>query len=170
MQRTALIVGVTGIAGRNLAEHLLEAGGWTVHGLARHPETAPAGVRPVAADLRDAADVRRALATVEPTHVFFTTWSRQATEAENCASTARCCATSWTRCARARPAARGAGDRPQALPRPVRGLRRTKPETPFREEQPRLPYRELLLRPGGHAVRGRRAATASPGRCTGRTR
>jgi nucleoside-diphosphate-sugar epimerase len=83
--RTALIVGVTGIAGRNLAEHLLQAGGWTVHGLARHPETAPDGVRPVAADLRDAASVREALAGMEPTHVFLTTWSRQATEARSAA-------------------------------------------------------------------------------------
>ena len=38
---------------------------------------------PVAADLRDDASVRSALAGVDPTHVFFCTWLRQPSEAEN---------------------------------------------------------------------------------------
>ena len=140
MAPTALIVGVTGIAGRNLAEHLLEAGGWTVHGLARHPEGAPEGVEPVAADLRDAASVRQALAGLQPTHVFLTTWSRQATEAENCAVNGAMVRHVLDALGHARDL------RHVAL---VTGLKhylgpfeayaRTKPETPFREEQPRLP-------------------------------
>jgi len=140
MAPTALIVGVTGIAGRNLAEHLLEAGGWTVHGLARHPETAPAGVRPVAADLRDAESVRQALATVEPTHVFLTTWSRQATEAENCAVNGAMVRHVLDALGHARDL------RHVALLTglkhylgPFEAYARTKPETPFREEQARLP-------------------------------
>ena len=41
------------------------------------------GVHPVAADLLDPASLRTALQDVRPTHVFLTTWMRQATEAEN---------------------------------------------------------------------------------------
>ena len=77
MARSALIVGVTGIVGRNLAEHLLATGGWSVEGIARHPEQAPHGVAPIAVDLRDAAGVRKALARTSPSHVFLTTWLRQ---------------------------------------------------------------------------------------------
>jgi nucleoside-diphosphate-sugar epimerase len=81
MSRSALVVGVSGIAGGALAAHLLE-GGWSVSGLARTPVSRP-GVRPIAADLRDPAALRAALEGVQPSHVFFTTWLRQATEAEN---------------------------------------------------------------------------------------
>ena len=81
MTKSALIVGVSGIAGSALAQHLL-ARGWPVSGLARAASPLP-GVRPVIADLRDPAALRRALEGVKPTHIFFTTWLRQATEAEN---------------------------------------------------------------------------------------
>ena len=46
MASRALIAGVTGIVGNNLASHLLSTG-WEVHGLARRPKTSIAGVRPV---------------------------------------------------------------------------------------------------------------------------
>ena len=78
---TALIVGSTGIVGGNLAAHLVDRG-WRVYGLARKPSAAD-GIIPIAADLRDEASVRNALAGVDPTHVFLTTWLRQPTEAEN---------------------------------------------------------------------------------------
>jgi nucleoside-diphosphate-sugar epimerase len=68
--------------GQNLAALLAEQGDWDVFGLARRPLSLP-GVTPVAADLQDAAALRSALAEVKPTHVFLTTWLRQATEAEN---------------------------------------------------------------------------------------
>ena len=38
---------------------------------------------PVAADLLDPASLEAALADVAPTHVFLTSWMRNATEAEN---------------------------------------------------------------------------------------
>ena len=41
---------------------------------------------------------------------------------------------------------------------PFEAYARTKPVTPFREEMPRLPLRELLLHAGGRGLRGRRAA------------
>ncbi len=82
MTRTALIAGVTGIVGFNLAEHLA-AKGWEVVGLARNPSHDIAGVTMKAADLLDEHGLERALTGISPTHVFFATWSRQPTEAEN---------------------------------------------------------------------------------------
>lgn len=82
MTRTALIAGASGIVGNNLARHLVETG-WDVHGLARRPVSID-GVTPVVADLTDPESLRAALADTRPTHVFITTWMRQATEAENC--------------------------------------------------------------------------------------
>lgn len=84
MPHTALIVGATGIVGQNLANRLV-AEGWTVHGLARRTAALPATVLPVAADVLDMTSLRPALAGLRPSHLFFTTWSRRATEAENCA-------------------------------------------------------------------------------------
>jgi nucleoside-diphosphate-sugar epimerase len=82
--RTALVVGATGIVGLNLATHLASQRDWRVYGLARNP-SALEGVQPVAADLLKPDILRGALEGIEPTHVFFTTWLRQPTEAENIA-------------------------------------------------------------------------------------
>ncbi len=81
-KRTALVVGSTGIAGLTLAKHLAAQEGWEVFGLARRP-SAGDGVRAVAADLLDRDALARALEGIRPTHVFLTSWMRQATEAEN---------------------------------------------------------------------------------------
>ncbi len=82
MSGTALIAGVSGIVGNNLARHLVGSG-WTVHGLARRPPADIDGVAPVAADLLDPDSLRAALEGLKPSHVFITTWLRQETEAEN---------------------------------------------------------------------------------------
>jgi nucleoside-diphosphate-sugar epimerase len=82
MAGTALIVGATGIIGGNLAKELL-AGGWIVYGLSRDPKDTGSGLRPIASNLLDAESVKKALADVAPSHVFITTWTRRATEAEN---------------------------------------------------------------------------------------
>src|SRR5690349_20009186 len=82
-QQHALIVGVTGIVGNNLARQLVDSGRWEVSGISR---TAPRGmsqVRVISVDLRDRAATAHALSGIKPTHVFFCTWTRQATEAEN---------------------------------------------------------------------------------------
>ena len=52
-------------------------------GLARHPSRDIEGVQAIAADLLDPAGLRAALDTLRPTHIFFATWMRQPTEAEN---------------------------------------------------------------------------------------
>jgi nucleoside-diphosphate-sugar epimerase len=80
--RTALVVGATGISGSALLDQLT-AEGWDVLALSRRAGADRPGVRWISADLRSADDLRRALAGEEPTHVFFTAWSRQATEQEN---------------------------------------------------------------------------------------
>lgn len=81
MTPSALIVGASGIVGSATTELLLD-NQWQVAALSRHPSQIP-GVVPVAADLQDPASLQQALAGLKPTHVFITTWSRQATEAEN---------------------------------------------------------------------------------------
>jgi nucleoside-diphosphate-sugar epimerase len=82
MNKTALIVGVSGIVGRNLADLLISEKDWQVYGMARRPGQRE-GLTPIAVDLRDAAAVETALKDVNPTHVFLATWLRQSTEAEN---------------------------------------------------------------------------------------
>src|SRR5258707_15061605 len=81
--RVALIAGSTGIVGGSLAALLVEQG-WTAYGLARRPSSAR-GVIPLAADLRDCSALVAALAGIAPTHVFFCSWLRQTTPAENVA-------------------------------------------------------------------------------------
>ncbi len=138
MDRSALVVGVSGIVGNNLTRHLLGQG-WQVSGLARRPSGNIPGLAPVAADLTDPAGLRAALAGLRPTHVFLCTWQRQRTEAENIRVNA---ATVRALLDAVRPAESVAH---VAL---VTGLKHylgpfesyatRQPETPFRETQPRL--------------------------------
>jgi nucleoside-diphosphate-sugar epimerase len=82
MDITALVVGATGIAGRGVSQELVDFGA-QVHGLSRKPEGVVGGVAHVSADLLDTDCVKRAVAGLNPTHVYFTAWSRRSTEAEN---------------------------------------------------------------------------------------
>lgn len=139
MTNKALIVGATGIVGRALGRQLLDAG-WDVHGLARNPSSLGEGVHGIRADLHDAEATRAALADLAPTHVFITTWSRQANEAENIRVNA-------AMVRHLLDAVRPAGSVEHVAL--VTGLKHylgpfeayaqgTLPQTPFREEQPRL--------------------------------
>jgi len=83
MSGRALVVGATGISGGNVSQRLL-ADGWEVAGLCRHPEGMDERIAPIVADLLDPDAVAAAIRGTAPTHVYFTTWSRRATEAENC--------------------------------------------------------------------------------------
>ena len=80
---TALIVGVNGIVGSEIARRLAIRNDWDVYGLSRSAHELPPRVHPVLADLQDADSVTRALKGIRPTHVFLTAWSRQDNEAEN---------------------------------------------------------------------------------------
>lgn len=136
----ALVVGVTGISGGNLASRLL-ADGWEVAGLCRHPQGLDDRITQLVADLEDAEAVVAAVAGTAPTHVFFTTWSRRSTEAENCDVNGRMLSNLLDATAREKSV------RHVAL---VTGLKHylgpfeayatVQPDTPFSEDQPRLPY------------------------------
>lgn len=140
MSGTALIAGVGGIVGNNLARHLV-ATGWTVQGLARNPPGDIPGVEPIAADLLDPAGLGTALAGRRPSHVFVTTWLRQETEAENIRVNAAMVRNLLD-------AVRPAGTTQHVAL--VTGLKhylgpfesygKTQPDTPFSEEQARLPF------------------------------
>ncbi|MGI2034213.1 SDR family oxidoreductase [Rhizobium panacihumi] len=81
MTKRALIVGASGIIGSATAD-LLHDEGWKVWGLARKPSRQGSAI-PVAADLLDPAGLAKALAGLDPSHVFIASWLRQPTEAEN---------------------------------------------------------------------------------------
>src|SRR6187397_2034373 len=140
MSGRALVVGVTGISGGNVATRLL-ADDWTVLGLCRNPDNVDARIETLTADLEDGDSVRSAIEGTKPTHVFYTTWSRQATEAENCDVNGRMLENLLD------AVSREGSVRHVAL---VTGLKhylgpfeayaKVQPDTPFSEEQARLPY------------------------------
>lgn len=139
MPHRALIAGASGIVGSNLAD-LLVARGWEVHGLARRPNTAQAGVEPIAADLLDPAAVRSALAGLAPSHVFVAAWVRRDSEAENCVVNRAIIRNLLEAVAPARSVRHVAlvtGMKHYLGPFETYG--RFPIETPFREEVPRLP-------------------------------
>jgi nucleoside-diphosphate-sugar epimerase len=119
-----------------LADH-----GWDVTGLARNPAIDDPRINTVSADLLDPGAVASAVSDMDPTHVFFNSWLRQPTEAENIEVNG----------AMLRNLLAAIGGAPSlqhvAL---VTGLKhylgpfeayaRIKPDTPFREEQARLDY------------------------------
>jgi nucleoside-diphosphate-sugar epimerase len=81
-RRSALVVGGTGISGSALTRELV-AQGWRTTSLSRRQVVSQPGVETVRADLSDTQAVQEALSGLDPTHVFFTAWSRRPTEAEN---------------------------------------------------------------------------------------
>ncbi len=82
MAKEALVIGVTGIAGNNIAQVLLKDG-FVVHGLTRKPGITVPGVHHIYGDVLDPNSLSKAIAEINVTHLFFCTWSRQDTEAEN---------------------------------------------------------------------------------------
>jgi nucleoside-diphosphate-sugar epimerase len=141
MQRSALVVGVTGIGGNHVARELM-AHGWLVHGLARRPGHDLPGLNPIAADLLDPASLETALADVAPTHVFITTWMRNATEAENIrvnGAMVRNLLAALSPKKALRHVALVTGLKHYLGPFEAYAQSGTLPETPLRESQPRLP-------------------------------
>jgi nucleoside-diphosphate-sugar epimerase len=141
--KTALIFGVSGIVGRNLAEHLSQIGGWKIIGVSRkaHDDLKIKGSQLISCDLMDAAATRKALAKAKTaTHFFFATWARQKSETENCRVNGAMLHSALEGAAAVAPI------RHAAL---VTGLKHylgsfdnyasQQLDTPFTEEQPRLP-------------------------------
>jgi len=138
--RRALVVGATGISGGNLTERLLVEG-WEVLGLCRRPAGLDDRVTPLAADLLDREAVASTVQGTAPTHVFYTTWSRRGTEAENCDVNGRMLqnlldATSSERSVRHVALVTGL----KHYLGPFEAYAKVQPDTPFSEEQERLPY------------------------------
>ena len=133
----ALVVGSTGIAGGNLAAHLV-ANGWTVYGLARKPGMRT-GIRPLSADLLDVESVRSAVQGLPITNVFITTWLRQETEAENVKVNGAMVENLFTALEKSplQHAALVTGTKQYLGPFEAYG--QVSAETPFREDNPRLP-------------------------------
>jgi nucleoside-diphosphate-sugar epimerase len=141
MRKTGLIVGSSGIAGSNLAAQLL-ASGWEVHGLSRGAQDPAGGLRPVAADLLDAASLQVSLADVAPTNVFITAWLRQQSEADNIrvnSAMVRNVLGVLAPKKSVRHVALVTGLKHYLGPFEAYASAGTLPETPLREEQPRLP-------------------------------
>jgi nucleoside-diphosphate-sugar epimerase len=84
MSQNALVIGVTGIAGNNIAREL-QGKGFTVYGLSRKPGITLPGVNHVYGDVLDPASIQAAVKDLPITHLFFCTWSRQNSERENIA-------------------------------------------------------------------------------------
>ena len=140
--KRALIVGVTGIVGNNLARQLLAEGGWSVHGISRKPARGLSQVQPVAVDVLDAAATRSALAELKPTHVFFCTWTRMGNEVDNCrvnGAMVRNVLDAVTHGQRRSVQHVALVTGTKNYLGPFEMYAKNKPETPFREDQPRLP-------------------------------
>ncbi len=140
MSGRALVVGVTGISGGNLAQRLL-ADSWHVSGLCRRPRDLDERITPMTADLLDAESVVAAVRGTAPTHVFFTTWQRRPTEAENIDVNGRMLqnlldATGAEKSVRHVTLVTGL----KHYLGPFEAYAKAQPDTPFSEDQPRLPY------------------------------
>ena len=141
MSGRALVVGATGISGGNVAQRLL-ADGWQVLGLSRRPAgSRRSESRRWPPTSRTPRRSPRPCAASAPTHVFFTTWSRQATEAENCDVNGRMLqnlldATAAEKSVRHVALVTGL----KHYLGPFEAYAKAQPDTPFSEEQARLPY------------------------------
>ncbi len=143
MERTALVVGVTGIVGSGIAEALV-ADCWNVVGLSRGTTLRLPGVEHVSADVLDESSVETAIAGRGITHLFYSTWSMQPTEAENCAVNGAMIGNTL------RAAGRASQLQHAVL---ITGLKhylgpfesygKNPHDTPFRESQGRLPFQNF---------------------------
>jgi nucleoside-diphosphate-sugar epimerase len=113
-----------------------------VYGLARRPVNHIPGLLAVTADLLDPASLAAALGDVAPTHVFITTWMRNATEAENIrvnSAMVRHLLDALSPKEMLRHVALVTGLKHYLGPFEAYASSGTLPDTPLRESQPRLP-------------------------------
>ncbi|KAL2332955.1 hypothetical protein Fmac_014168 [Flemingia macrophylla] len=78
----AIIFGVTGLVGRELARRLLLEPSWKVYGIARNPETPPTLISPryrfISCNLLNPLETQKKLCGLhDVTHVFWVTWASQ---------------------------------------------------------------------------------------------
>ena len=81
--KRALVVGATGVVGRNMMRHLLGLGDWEVTAVSRRTPDLPGTYAHVSVDLLDAADTREKLGKpLGITHVFYSAYVERATWAD----------------------------------------------------------------------------------------
>ncbi|XP_020216479.1 iridoid synthase CYC2 isoform X2 [Cajanus cajan] len=81
-KNVAIIFGVTGLVGRELARRLLLEPSWKVYGIARNPETPPTLKSPcyhfISCNLLNPLETQKKLCDLhDVTHVFWVTWASQ---------------------------------------------------------------------------------------------
>ena len=140
-ERSAFVVGATGIVGGNIAERLLADGG-TVSGPARRAERAPKGTIPLPADLNDREGVFAAIASAPSiTHLFQASWTPADTEEQAGEINSR-------HLSNVLDGLKAAGHQVEHVVLitgvkhylgPFKDFGRYLPDTPFLEETPRLP-------------------------------
>jgi nucleoside-diphosphate-sugar epimerase len=140
MRRTAAVVGVTGIAGYNTAQSLVTAG-WRVLGISRTTRYEIPGVEHVNADVLVPASVEQAFSGRDVSHLFFTTWSRQDTEAENCRVNGAMLANTLSAAGHLEHAVLVTGLKHYLGPFEAYAAKPA--DTPFRETEERLPYQNF---------------------------
>ena len=85
-RKHALVVGGTGVVGRNMMRHLLRLGEWDVTAVSRRKPDLPGSYNHISADLLDQADTRAKLGKpLGITHVFYSAYVERATWAEGTA-------------------------------------------------------------------------------------
>lgn len=82
-RKVALVVGANGVIGANLVAHLQTLKDWEVIGLSRRANTTQQGIRSIAVDLLNRADVEDKLRELDTvTHIFYTAYQDKPTWAE----------------------------------------------------------------------------------------
>lgn len=82
-KKTALVVGAQGVIGRNLIDHLVELGDWSIIGLSRRFAEDRERIRNISVDLLDADDCRTKLKELKDvTHIFYAAYQERPTWAE----------------------------------------------------------------------------------------
>jgi nucleoside-diphosphate-sugar epimerase len=133
----ALIVGATGISGWNTARRLLDRR-WDVHGVSRRAAEGLDGMRGIHVDVCDREATAAALAAGDFTHLFYCTWQRRPTEAENRAVNGAMLRNVLDAVGPIRHVALVTGLKHYLGP--FEAYAKVPVETPFREQQPRVPY------------------------------
>jgi len=134
----ALVIGATGISGWNTARRLLD-NGWEVHGVSRRPAEGLDGMTQIHVDVTDREATAAAIRDSDFTHVFYCTWQRRPTEAENRKVNGAMLANVLDPLpATVQHVALTTGLKHYLGP--FEAYAKTKLETPFKEQQPRVPY------------------------------
>jgi nucleoside-diphosphate-sugar epimerase len=141
-QKRALIVGATGIVGLNVAEHLRDLGGWQITGLSRRPPLGASYMTSRAVDLL-APDATAQIADLDPTHVFYCTWTLGQTEDDNIRLNGGMLRSILNAYAGKSLQHVGVVTGTKHYLGPFEDYGKVTPVTPFREDAPRLPKKNF---------------------------